>query len=156
VRRLNRSIDESILLVASAGGHMEQLLLLCEAWSQSNAVYITTRTKSFDLSSGAEVYVVPDANRYTPLNALKCFMSIAFIIYRTRPKCIISTGALPGGIAMFVGKLMGVKTIWIDSIANVERISLTGRFSSPFCDEFLTQWPHLALDSKPKYLGRVL
>jgi hypothetical protein len=39
---------------------------------------------------------------------------------------------------------MRKKVVWIDSIANVERLSLSGRIVRPFADLFLVQWPELA------------
>jgi hypothetical protein len=34
--------------------------------------------------------------------------------------------------------------VWIDSVANVEELSLSGRLASERVDLCLTQWPHLA------------
>jgi hypothetical protein len=51
---------------------------------------------------------------------------------------------------------MGSKTIWIDSIANVESMSMTGQKVGRFADMWLTQWPHLARPEGPFYVGAVL
>ncbi|GIW73864.1 MAG: hypothetical protein KatS3mg103_0386 [Phycisphaerales bacterium] len=39
---------------------------------------------------------------------------------------------------------MGARTVWVDSIANVEEMSMTGRLVGPYATLWLTQWPHLA------------
>ena len=44
----------------------------------------------------------------------------------------------------FLGKIVGSKVVWIDSITNVERISLSGRMVRYIADLFLVQWPELA------------
>ena len=88
-------------------------------------------------------------------------MQVAFIICCTRPDVIVSTGAAPGYLALKVGKLLRAKTIWIDSIANVDELSLSGKMAGHCADLWLTQWPHLASAEKseskyPSYSGAVL
>ena len=53
-------------------------------------------------------------------------VEVLFIMLRVRPDVIISTGAAIGYFAFKTGKLMGAKTVWIDSIANVEQMSMGG------------------------------
>jgi hypothetical protein len=52
--------------------------------------------------------------------------------------------------------LLGARTIWIDSIANVEELSLSGRRIGKHAHLWLTQWPHLAAPGGPRYEGSVL
>ena len=42
--------------------------------------------------------------------------------------------------------------MWIDSVANVEELSMSGQMASASGDLCLTQWPHLAGGSV-QYLG---
>jgi hypothetical protein len=51
--------------------------------------------------------------------------------------------------------LFGKKTIWIDSLANFDRISVSGRIASLFSNLILTQWEHLEGYNKAKYWGKV-
>ena len=57
---------------------------------------------------------------------------------------------------MRFGKLIGARTIWIDSLANVDQLSKAGRMAGPHADLWLTQWPDLAGDNGPDYAGQVL
>jgi hypothetical protein len=75
---------------------------------------------------------------------------------RTRPDVVVSTGAAPGYFALRIGKILGARTVWIDSIANAEALSRTGTLVRPWADLWLTQWPHLAADGGPAYAGSVL
>jgi UDP-N-acetylglucosamine:LPS N-acetylglucosamine transferase len=68
---------------------------------------------------------------------------------------IVTTGAAPGLFGIFIGKVLGVKTIWIDSIANVEKLSLSGKIASRMADRVYTQWEHLATP-KIIYAGNIL
>ena len=60
---------------------------------------------------------------------------------------------------MRLGSWMGVRTVWIDSIANVESLSMSGQKVGGFVDLWLTQWPHLAAPAGakgPRHEGAVL
>jgi len=52
------------------------------------------------------------------------------------------------------GKLLGRKTIWIDSIANVNHLSLSGRIAAIFVSRVYTQWQHLSTE-KINYAGDI-
>jgi exopolysaccharide biosynthesis glucuronosyltransferase PssD len=73
-----------------------------------------------------------------------------------RPDVVISTGAAPGFFAIRLGRLMRARTIWIDSVANIEKMSLSGELVCGKADLVLTQWPHLAREGAPLYKGSVL
>jgi len=65
-------------------------------------------------------------------------------VIKERPDVVITTGSLPLAITCLCAKLFGAKIAWIDSIANIERFSLSGQMIRPFADLFLTQWAQLA------------
>ncbi len=103
------------------------------------------------------VYVVPESNRMQPLRILKTLARCIKIVIAERPDAIVTTGAAVGCIMAFLGKLSGAHVAWIDSIANSERLSLSGRLAKPFADLVLTQWPELAKRYKSvEYVGHVL
>ncbi len=132
-------------LVASAGGHMSQLLELGEIWKGSCTFWITTASAVGDrLSRYGQVYVVGECNREHPLRVIRVFLRCLQIVFRERPDVVISTGAAVGCITCFLSKLCGAKVVWIDSITNVERLSLSGRMVRYIADLFLVQWPELA------------
>ena len=101
-------------------------------------------------------YIVPDANRSTKGKMLLLLIHILTILYREKPSIVLSTGAASWLCAVVCGKLFGAKTVWVDSIANVDKISMSGRLARPFADLFLTQWEHLARDGKIAFKGNVL
>jgi len=79
------------------------------------------------------------------------------VILRERPDVVISTGAAAGCIVCFLGKLLGARVVWIDSITNVERISLSGRMVRYIANLFLVQWPKLAEQyNNVEYVGAVI
>jgi hypothetical protein len=76
-------------------------------------------------------------------------------VLRERPDVVLSTGAAPGFFALLFGRLLGARTIWLDSIANIEELSMSGRMARRHADLWLTQWPHLARPDGPECAGRV-
>ena len=69
---------------------------------------------------------------------------------------VISTGAMPGLLLLFCGWLTGAKTIWIDSFANPERMTMSGAYAKRFATHCLVQWEDLAKAEGVSYRGRVL
>ena len=69
---------------------------------------------------------------------------------------VITTGAAPGFFALRLGKLMGARVVWLDSIANASALSLAGQKAGKHADLWLTQWPELASEDGPDYRGSVL
>lgn len=65
------------------------------------------------------------------------------IIRRERPTLLLSTGAGPIVPFVLVGKLFGVRSIYIESAAQVRSPSLTGRIMYWIADRFFYQWPEL-------------
>lgn len=145
-----------ILAVASSGGHWIQLARLRPAFEGHEVSYLTTSVGHRDEVEGAPFYTVNDANRWNKVALVVLALRVAWVVLRVRPRVVISTGATPGLLAVFLGKLIGARTAWVDSIANAEELSLSGRLAGRFADLWLTQWPHLARQGGPGCAGSVL
>jgi len=78
------------------------------------------------------------------------------IISKTKPDVILTTGASVGLLSLIIGKHFGAKTIWIDSIANGDEMSYSGKLAKRWADVWLTQWGHLSTPSGPQYWGSIL
>ncbi|KUO56325.1 MAG: hypothetical protein APF82_08850 [Sphingomonadales bacterium BRH_c42] len=145
-----------VLAVASGGGHWEQLLLLRDAFSRHEIHFATTSKVSKHEIGAISVQILPDCNLRQPLRTLECAVRSAFLIARLRPQIVISTGAAPGLLCIFWGRVMGARTLWIDSIANADRLSLSGRLAMRIAHRCLTQWEHLARERTVHYAGALL
>jgi hypothetical protein len=146
---------ENVFAIASIGGHWVQLLRLMPLFNMNDVSFVSTKPSLKDTVEGHKYFLVPDANRNNKTDLIKCCLSIGAKIVVSRPKVIVTTGAAPGLFGIFIGKILGVKTIWIDSIANVEKLSLSGKIALQMADRVYTQWEHL---STPKimYAGNIL
>lgn len=145
-----------IMAVASWGGHLVQLNRVIRPFeSKYDIVYLSTAKEAKAAKYKKGMYVINDFSRS---NWRAIFGSINMcrrIIKREKPDLVISTGAAPGLSAIIVAKMMGLRTLWIDSIANADRLSLCGRIASHIATTTLTQWPHLQ-SKRVKYAGTVL
>lgn len=145
-----------ILAVSSGGGHWVQLLRLMPAFEDCDIAFVTVNKAYRAQMPEHRFYSVNDATRWNKLGLARVGMRLAWIILKEWPDVIVSTGAAPGFLAIRFGKLLGVRTIWLDSIANVERLSLSGEKVGKYADLWLTQWPHLASAEGPRFEGAVL
>ena len=147
-----------ICLAASAGGHLSQLLNLAESWDGYDTFSITTsEVVAEKLQKYGKVYIVGECNRENYLRVTLVLMRCINVIFHERPDVVISTGAAMGCMTCFLSKLIGAKVVWIDSITNVKRISLSGRMVRYIADIFLTQWPEIAEQySNVEYVGTVI
>jgi UDP-N-acetylglucosamine:LPS N-acetylglucosamine transferase len=162
--RLSRRLGDSevstrvrkVLAVASGGGHWVQLQRLRPALVPSDVVFVTTDPGYASEVAPHRMHLVTDAARDKKLALVRLAFQMAVILMRERPDVVISTGAAPGYFALRLGRLFGARTIWIDSIANVDEMSLAGKLAKRYADLWLTQWPHLAGDNGPQFAGAVL
>lgn len=146
---------KKVLAVASGGGHWIQLLRLRPAFKGSEIRFVTTH-KGFSQDVDEKIYTVIDANMNHKIKALIMFIQMLWIVLFYRPDVIITTGAAPGFSAIFWGRLLGAKTIWLDSIANAEELSRSGKQAKKFADIWLTQWKHIETPSGPTFRGKIL
>ena len=146
-----------ICFVASAGGHMLQLLKLDNISCAHESVYVTTsELLSKKLSQRGIFYAVGESNRQHPVRILKVLWKCIRIIAREKPDVVISTGASVGCIMGVLCKLRGGKVIWVDSITNVSRPSMSGRLIRPFADLFFVQWDRLSEPYNARYVGTLI
>jgi UDP-N-acetylglucosamine:LPS N-acetylglucosamine transferase len=146
---------KKLLAVASGGGHWVQLLRLRPAFEGLAVEYLSTNP-SYAKEVDAPLHVVADASIWEKAKLAKMFLQVAGVVLRTKPDIVLTTGAAPGFAAIFFGRLLGKRTVWIDSIANSEELSNSGKKAGRFASLWLTQWPHLAKEGGPRHWGSVI
>ncbi|RTZ64590.1 MAG: oligosaccharide biosynthesis protein Alg14 [Aquificaceae bacterium] len=155
---MNKKIK--ILAISSPGGHWIQLNKICNPMEQQFDVVYASPSAQYKSStqspSGKKIYAITDASADSKLNLIPVTLQILMILIRERPNTIITTGAAPGVMAVLLGKFLPIKTIWIDSIANVKRLSRSGRMVKKHANLVITQWEDLSDDKTILYRGSVL
>lgn len=154
-----------IMAISSAGGHWVQLRRLRPAWKGMKVTYVTTDPGLRDVVMNEAVtesepapgfQVILEANRWQKIRLLRQVFQLFYVFAKVRPDVVITTGAAPGYFAILLGKLFRARTVWIDSIANADELSLSGQKAGQVADLWITQWPDLATQDGPKFIGSVL
>jgi UDP-N-acetylglucosamine:LPS N-acetylglucosamine transferase len=148
--------QKKILAVSSGGGHWVELIRVAPVFKGHNVAFATVDSSYRSEAGSARFYTFRDVTRWDKLRWAQTISKLIWILLRERPDVVISTGALPGYFALRLAKLFGARTIWLDSIANVEELSMSGQKIGKHADLWLTQWPHLAGSNGPLYKGTVL
>jgi UDP-N-acetylglucosamine:LPS N-acetylglucosamine transferase len=145
-----------ILAVSSGGGHWIQLLRLRPAFAGTDVTFASVGNSRAEDVAPAPYRAIPDANRAQKIKLLWLLLKLSWLVARVRPDVVISTGAAPGYFAVRIGRMLGARTLFLDSIANAEELSLSANLAKRHCDLVLTQWPHLADQDGTGYRGSVL
>ncbi len=147
-----------LCLVCSSGGHLLELFRMRSAWEGIDHFWVT-----FDgpdsrclLEKEQVIFGYCPTNRNF-LNLLRNTWVAVRTLKREKPGMILTTGA---GIALpfvYIGKLMGIPTIYVESYTRISGFSLTGKLIYPIAEYFLVQWPELASRyRKAEYEGQVI
>jgi hypothetical protein len=150
------ALRKSVLALSSGGGHWVQLCALQPALRDCDMAFASVHPEyKSNVPAGCRYFVFRDATRWNKLGLVVQFFQIARIVLTVRPDVVVSTGAAPGYFALRIGKWIGARTVWVDSIANVSTMSMAGLKVRPYADLWLTQWEHLAAADGPAYVGGV-
>src|SRR5271157_2139140 len=109
-----------ICLVCSTGGHLTQMLRLMDAFRGHSIFFIThdsPRTREL-----AKTYVTYYITQIME-NNIKYYLSppkICWILLRERPDIIISTGSEIAIPIFYIAKLIGIKTIYIETLTRIK------------------------------------
>lgn len=144
-----------ICLVCSHGGHLAEILHLRDAFEGHDTFYITynsPRTRELD-----HKYLLRNIGT-NPILMGCAFVSIFMILIKERPRLIVSTGAEIAIPAFYIAKVLGIKTIFIESWTRVYHPTGTGKLVYPVSDIFLVQWERLLLKygKKARYEGAII
>ena len=146
-----------VLFVSSSGGHWIQLRRLDPAFEGWSRFYACTNGDYRSMIDAEErFFALPEADRWNKLRLVYQALIVLWVLVRTHPDVVVSTGASPGFFAVLFGHLLRKKTIWVDSIASVDELSLSGQHAGHFADLWLTQWRHIARPEGPKYFGSLV
>lgn len=150
---------KKILMAASSGGHLEEVLALKELKDHYESVLITEKT-DYQVSFWQDrTYLMPQVNRRefkSLVQYVGIFFSTLKILLSEKPDVVLSTGAMVAFPALLLGKILGKKIIFIECMFNVDEPTLTGKLTYKFADLFIVQWEDM-LKVYPKAVlgGRV-
>ncbi|MDO4394866.1 MAG: PssD/Cps14F family polysaccharide biosynthesis glycosyltransferase [Mycoplasmatota bacterium] len=141
---------KKVLFIASTGGHLNELMQLSPIFDKYDYQLITEKTKSNlsfkDKYPGRVNYLVygtKDKIITYPFKLLyNCFKSL-FLYLKIHPKYIVTTGTHTAVPMCYIGKLFGSKIIFIETFANSETKTLSGKLVYPIANLFIVQWENM-------------
>jgi UDP-N-acetylglucosamine:LPS N-acetylglucosamine transferase len=155
--------EVKLVVGASAGGHATELHILLDAargiWPLEPSAYVTTmhiEAEGF-AKHGKPVHVIGECDRRKPLQVVFVLFRTLWLAIQERPDVVVTTGSMP--LAMFCAwaKLLGAKIVWIDSVAQIDEMSFSGKLMRRVADLCLAQWPDVAArNANVEYAGEVL
>lgn len=137
-----------VLFISSTGGHLSELFQLKSMFEKYEYMIVTEKTKS-NLYLKDEYknkikylkYGTKDRQKllYPGRLLFNNFKSL-FIYLKFHPDYIITTGTHTAGPMCYIGKIFGSKIIYVETFANINTKTVTGRLIYPISDLFVVQW----------------
>jgi beta-1,4-N-acetylglucosaminyltransferase len=140
-----------------------QLLALRGSWAEFSRIWVTfDKSDARSLLAGERVvFARGPTNRNFGLLAVLNLVRNTVIAFRllasVRPKVVLTTGA---GVAVpfaWVGRLLGARVVYVESLTRIEGPSLSCRMIAPVASQIYAQWPELAqVLRRARYMGSVV
>jgi UDP-N-acetylglucosamine:LPS N-acetylglucosamine transferase len=154
----NRPIK--LCFCASSGGHYWAMLQL-KALSDKYPSFMITEKQDYEEECLAErIYFVPMLNRKKFVSVFLFFLvaiKTFLIIVKEKPTHIIADGAFVTVPSMLIGKLLGKKIAFFETLARVSSPSLTGKIAYKFfADLFIVQYNSMLRIYPKAQVGSIL
>lgn len=156
-------MKKKVLFISSTGGHLNELLQLSPLFEKYEYNIITEKDKvneALKKEYGEKLYFLPYGTRAKLVSYIfkyiyLCFKTV-YYYFKIRPKVIITTGTHTAGPMCILGKIFRSKIIYIETFANQNKKTATGRLIYPIADLFIVQWEEmLKLYPKAIYGGSI-
>jgi UDP-N-acetylglucosamine:LPS N-acetylglucosamine transferase len=153
---VSRSGSGKVLIVASPGGHMLQMLALKPAWGDMDRTWVTLRSTDVEYLLKDEDVIY--GHGPTPRDVGNFFRNLRLawrVLREQNPSVIVSTGA---GLALpffLLGRLQRRRLVYVESITRVEKLALTGRLVYPLATSFFVQWDSLSHLPRARFHGSI-
>jgi beta-1,4-N-acetylglucosaminyltransferase len=147
-----------ILLVASSGGHLLELLELANPYPRDHRHWVTfDKPDARSLLAGEAVTFAFGPTNRSLRNLLRNSALAIRLLRRLRPQAVLTTGAGVAVPFLYAGRIFGARAIYVESLARIDRLSLTGRIVYPVVTALFVQWPELAERyRRARYAGSVV
>lgn len=151
---------KKVLFISSTGGHFNELMQLKPIFKEYNYHVITEKDKATEnlktefgdrisyLLYGTRKNMIPYIFQF----AYNFFKSIALFI-SIKPQYVVTTGTHTAVPMCYIAKLFGKKVIFIETFANINTKTLSGRMVYPIADLFIVQWKEM-LNLYPRAVWR--
>jgi UDP-N-acetylglucosamine:LPS N-acetylglucosamine transferase len=154
-----------ICLACTPSGHLGDMLQLMEAF-EGNEIFFLTWENPMSIPLKHKKYLLKNPLKqplfrllWLSIWGLIVIPFILFILLKEKPQVVVSTGA--GEIVVptfYIARLLGIKTIYIESWSCVTSPSIGGRLVYPVSNVFLVQWEEILkyYGKKARYEGAII
>lgn len=146
-----------ICFVCSSGGHLTHLYMLKPFWNNKQRFWCTfDKEDAQSLLKGEKIYpVYYPSNRSIKALVINTYRAIK-ILKNEHPDIIITSGAAPAIPFLWIGKIMGAKTVYIEVFDRINKPTISGKLCYPVTDKFIVQWKEMKkVYKKSKCLGSI-
>ena len=143
-------MKKKVLFISSTGGHLNELMQLSPLFEKYEYRIITEKHKANENLKEKykeKLYFLPYGTRAKLITYIfkyfyLCLKTI-YLYFKIRPKVIVTTGTHTAGPMCYLGKIFGTKIIYIETFANRNTKTATGRLIYPIADLFIVQWKEM-------------
>lgn len=130
-----------VCIVSSCGGHLTEVRCLLPSYENREHFYVLNDHVALPENMKTKTCFITHSERDWKffLNLYEAYR----ILRRYRPDVLLSTGAGPIVPFALIGKLFGIRIIYVETLTRVSRPSLTGKVMYRLADVFVYQWPDL-------------
>jgi beta-1,4-N-acetylglucosaminyltransferase len=130
-----------ICLVGSSGGHLTHLYFLKSFWEKHDRIWVTfDKEDSRTLLSEEKKYWCHYPTNRNIKNLFRNAIIAAKVLFKERPDIIVSSGAAVAIPFFYIGKMLGIKLIYIEVFDRIDIATITGKIVYPIVDRFIVQW----------------
>lgn len=141
-RRVERGSSYRVMFVCSSGGHLAQVMKLRPWWEQRDRVFVTfDKPDAVSQLDGERMIAGHHPTTRNIPNLIRNLILAIRVLRTERPDVIFSNGAGLGVPFMWLGHLMGIRTVFFEVYDRISTPTMTARLVAPVTDLFLVQWP---------------
>lgn len=138
---------KKVMFISSMGGHLTELLQLKSIFKNYDYQIVTEKHKStiwLKSRYKSKIKYLSTGNRK---NMIKYIFTLPYNVVKSiilflkfKPDVVVTTGAHTCVAICYLAKLFKKKVIYIESFANIETKTLTGKLVYKIADLFIVQW----------------
>jgi beta-1,4-N-acetylglucosaminyltransferase len=137
-----------ILFPTSSGGHLTEVLQLKKLYAGYDHLIVTEDLElNKKILDGKNYLLVKPNGKNRDLIFWKNFIINWFLAFRIirkfRPNIIVTTGSHTAVPFCFIGKLLGIKVVYILSFARIDSRAKSADIIYPIADLFFVQWEQM-------------
>jgi hypothetical protein len=143
-RALLAETRADVLLVASSGGHLLQLLALLPAWEEHSRLWVVDDAPDTRSLMRGEPALFGHGPTCRSVRGLLLNAVLARRVLRAvRPRVLVTTGAALAVPFAWLARLHGVRVVYVESVTRIDTPSLSCRLVAPVADRIYVHWPEL-------------